>query len=138
MVVATAIISSIPWKARGAPAPVYSIRLSPVRWVTYCVQPEGLILVKAYRMLAWKTSPEYRDVPQPEPGPGQVLVKVAAAGLCHSDLHVIHEFDAGVFNADLPFTLGHENAGWVEALGLGATGSDTERVSSAVRSRNAR
>lgn len=116
------MISSIPWKARGAPAPVNCIRLSPVRWVTYCVQPEVLILVKAYRMLAWKTSPEYRDVPQPEPGPGQVLVKVGAAGLCHSDLHVIHEFEAGVFNADLPFTLGHENAGWVEALGLGATG----------------
>jgi alcohol dehydrogenase, propanol-preferring len=73
-------------------------------------------------MLAWKTAPEYRDVPQPEPLPGQVLVKIGAAGLCHSDLHVIHEFDAGVFNADLPFTLGHENAGWVAALGAGASG----------------
>ena len=73
-------------------------------------------------MVAWKTAPEYQEVPQPEPGPGQVLVRVGAAGLCHSDLHVIHELDAGVFNAKLPFTLGHETAGWVEALGTGATG----------------
>jgi len=78
--------------------------------------------VKAYRMTAWKTAPEYQEIPQPDPGPGQVLVKVGAAGICHSDVHVIHEFDAGVFNAELPFTLGHENAGWVEALGPGATG----------------
>jgi propanol-preferring alcohol dehydrogenase len=78
--------------------------------------------MKAYRMTAWKTAPEYQEVPQPEPGPGQVLVKVGAAGICHSDVHVIHEFDEGVFNASLPFTLGHENAGWVEALGPGASG----------------
>ena len=78
--------------------------------------------MKAYRMTAWKTTPEYQEIPQPDPGPGQVLVKVGAAGICHSDVHVIHEFDAGVFNAELPFTLGHENAGWVEALGPGATG----------------
>lgn len=78
--------------------------------------------MQAYRMVAWKTAPEYREVPQPEPGPGQVLLRVGAAGICHSDLHVIHEFDAGVFQAELPFTLGHETAGWVEALGTGASG----------------
>jgi propanol-preferring alcohol dehydrogenase len=78
--------------------------------------------MQAYRMVAWKTAPEYQEVPDPEPGPGQVLVRVGAAGICHSDLHVIHEFDAGVFNAELPFTLGHETAGWVEALGSGASG----------------
>jgi propanol-preferring alcohol dehydrogenase len=78
--------------------------------------------MQAYRMMAWKTAPEYQEVPVPEPGPGQVLVKVGGAGICHSDVHVIHEFDEGVFQAKLPFTLGHENAGWVEAVGPGAQG----------------
>ena len=52
----------------------------------------------------------------PEPGPGQILIKVAGAGACHSDLHLME----GPPGADkLPFTIGHENAGWVEALGAG-------------------
>ena len=57
----------------------------------------------------------------PEPGPGQVLVKVAGAGACHSDLHLL-EAPAGSRSFTLPFTLGHENAGWVETMGPGATG----------------
>jgi alcohol dehydrogenase, propanol-preferring len=60
-------------------------------------------------------------VPVPEPGPGQVLVKVGGAGACHSDLHLF-ETPAGEVAAQLPFTVGHENAGWVETLGPGATG----------------
>jgi alcohol dehydrogenase, propanol-preferring len=75
-------------------------------------------------MVAWKTAPEYQEVPQPDPGPGEVLVRVGGTGICHSDVHVIHEFDEGVFNAELPFTLGHETAGWVEAMGPGTTGLD--------------
>ena len=78
--------------------------------------------MRAYRMIAWKAPAEYQEVPVPEPGPGQVLVKVGAAGLCHSDLHVLHEFEEGMMNGSPPFTLGHENAGWVEALGAGARG----------------
>ena len=78
--------------------------------------------MQAYRMVAWKTAPEYQEVPQPDPRHGQVLVRVGAAGLCHSDLAVIHEMDEGGFNARVPFTLGHETGGWVEALGPGATG----------------
>ena len=60
-------------------------------------------------------------MPVPEPGPGQVLVKVGGAGACHSDLHVM-EMPAGQATFELPFTLGHENAGWVEKMGPGATG----------------
>ena len=60
-------------------------------------------------------------MPVPEPGPGQVLVKVGGAGACHSDLHLM-EAPPERLGPALPFTLGHENAGWVEKLGPGATG----------------
>jgi alcohol dehydrogenase, propanol-preferring len=63
---------------------------------------------------------ELREVPVPEPGPGQVLIKVGGAGACHSDLHLM-EAPADRLPA-LPFTIGHENAGWVEKLGPGANG----------------
>lgn len=50
-----------------------------------------------------------------EPGPGEVLVAVAAAGLCHSDLSVID----GTIPFPVPVVLGHEGAGVVEAVGAG-------------------
>jgi alcohol dehydrogenase, propanol-preferring len=77
--------------------------------------------MKAYRLTAWQTEPELRDVEVPEPGPGQVLLKVGGAGACHSDLHLM-EWPAGQLPFDPPFTLGHENAGWVESLGAGVEG----------------
>ena len=49
------------------------------------------------------------------------MVKVGGAGACHSDLHLL-EAPAGSRSFTLPFTLGHENAGWVEKMGPGATG----------------
>jgi len=58
----------------------------------------------------------------PEPGRGQVVIKVGGAGACHSDLHLMHDFEAGQLPWDPPFTLGHENAGWVSALGADVTG----------------
>jgi alcohol dehydrogenase, propanol-preferring len=77
--------------------------------------------MKAFRLTAPHTT-ELMEVPQPEPRAGEVLVRVGAAGVCHSDLHLI-EAPAGAF--PLPLTLGHENAGWVEALGPGVTGWET-------------
>jgi propanol-preferring alcohol dehydrogenase len=50
-----------------------------------------------------------------------VLIKVGGAGACHSDLHLM-DWPEGTMDFDLPFTLGHENAGWVEALGAGVEG----------------
>lgn len=61
---------------------------------------------------------EVRDVPVPEIGPDEVLVQVAGAGLCHSDLHVLHFPDWPVF----PMTLGHETAGRVARLGRDVEG----------------
>lgn len=77
--------------------------------------------MKAYQLTGWQQPPELRDVPVPEPGPGEVLIKVAAAGACHSDLHVM-EWPEGSLPYELPFTLGHENAGYVEQLGAGVEG----------------
>ncbi len=78
--------------------------------------------MKALRLTAWKHEPELLDVPEPEPGPGQVVVRVGGAGACHSDLHLMHDFEEGLLPWGPPFTLGHENAGWVEALGDGVEG----------------
>lgn len=61
---------------------------------------------------------EIRDIATPDAGPGEVLVRVGAAGVCHSDLHTLEDPSAEL----LPMTLGHENAGWVESLGPGVTG----------------
>ncbi len=77
--------------------------------------------MKAYQLTAWQSAPEMREVDVPEPGPGQVLIKVGGAGACHSDLHLM-EWPEGTMDFDLPFTLGHENAGWVETLGAGVEG----------------
>jgi propanol-preferring alcohol dehydrogenase len=77
--------------------------------------------MRAYQLIAWQQQPEMRDVEVPEPGPGQVVVKVGGAGACHSDLHLM-EWPEGTMDFDLPFTLGHENAGWVESVGAGVEG----------------
>jgi S-(hydroxymethyl)mycothiol dehydrogenase len=53
------------------------------------------------------------------PGPGEVLVRLRAAGVCHSDLHVI---ESGGWEMPLPIVLGHEAAAVVEALGEGVEG----------------
>ncbi|WP_433532312.1 NAD(P)-dependent alcohol dehydrogenase [Micromonospora sp. CA-263727] len=78
--------------------------------------------MRALRLPAWKTEPELVEVDEPTPGPGQVVVKIGGAGACHSDLHLMHDFEAGALPWNPPFTLGHENAGWVHALGAGVTG----------------
>jgi propanol-preferring alcohol dehydrogenase len=78
--------------------------------------------MRALRLLAWKSDPVLEDVPEPVPGPGQVVVRIGGAGACHSDLHLMREFDGGLLPWGPPFTLGHENAGWVHALGEGVSG----------------
>ena len=77
--------------------------------------------MQAFQLVEPQKPAELREVPVPEPGPGQVLIKVGGAGACHTDLHIMDE-PANGSPRRLPFTLGHENAGWVEKLGPGATG----------------
>jgi propanol-preferring alcohol dehydrogenase len=70
----------------------------------------------AYRLLQPQTKPEFQEVPDPHAEPGQVVVRVAGSGLCHTDFTVISR-DRQYWNNDPPpFTLGHEIAGWVEEV----------------------
>ncbi|BCB92096.1 NAD(P)-dependent alcohol dehydrogenase [Phytohabitans suffuscus] len=77
--------------------------------------------MRALRLTQWKSEPELVEVPEPTPGPQQVVVRIGGAGACHSDLHLMGEFEPGTLPWNPPFTLGHENAGWVHALGEGVT-----------------
>jgi propanol-preferring alcohol dehydrogenase len=74
--------------------------------------------MKALQVTRWQRPPELVEVAVPEPGPGQVVVAVHAAGACHSDLHIL-EFPEGTSPWTLPFTLGHEIAGSVATVGAG-------------------
>jgi propanol-preferring alcohol dehydrogenase len=82
--------------------------------------------MRAYRLAGWKQGGHYVEIDRPEPGPGQVLVRMGGSGICHSDLHIMHEWtpetrpELASFVPD--FTLGHENAGWVERVGPGVAG----------------
>jgi propanol-preferring alcohol dehydrogenase len=73
--------------------------------------------VRAYRLNDWQ-QPGFADVPRPEAGPGEVLVRVGGVGLCHSDVLFL-DAAPGLLPYDVPFTLGHEIAGWVDRLGAG-------------------
>jgi propanol-preferring alcohol dehydrogenase len=75
----------------------------------------------ALRLVAWGGPPSLVDVDVPEPAGTEVLVRVEAAGICHSDLHVL-DAAPGALPYRPPFTLGHEIAGHVAALGGEASG----------------
>lgn len=78
--------------------------------------------MQALQLTEFKHPPELREVDDPTPGPGEVLVRIGGAGACHSDLHMLQDFEPGMVPFETPFTIGHENAGWVEALGVGVHG----------------
>ena len=62
------------------------------------------------------------EIPEPEPGPGQIVVRVEACGLCHSDLHLARgEWEAFKPRMPVPAILGHEVSGRVARLGPGAS-----------------
>ncbi len=74
--------------------------------------------VKAALFLRTGAPPEIRDVVLPVPGPGQVRVRMVAAGVCHSDLSLAN----GTLHQSWPAVLGHEGTGTVEAIGPDVTG----------------
>ncbi|MCP2242233.1 NAD(P)-dependent alcohol dehydrogenase [Lentzea aerocolonigenes] len=75
----------------------------------------------AVRLSTWGGHPELTEAEVPDPIGDEVLVRVEAAGVCHSDLHVL-DARPGTLPYRLPFTLGHEIAGRVAAIGTEARG----------------
>ena len=62
----------------------------------------------------------YKDVPDPKiEKPTDVIVRIGGAGVCRTDLHVIEGIWRSKVDVKLPYIMGHENAGWVEAVGRG-------------------
>jgi alcohol dehydrogenase, propanol-preferring len=75
--------------------------------------------MKAAVVRAFKQPLVIEDLPKPEPGAGEILVKIEAAGLCHTDIHAAHG-DWPV-KPMLPFIPGHEGIGIVESIGAAVT-----------------
>ena len=78
--------------------------------------------MKAVRVTGYHQKLELTDIPKPEvTGPHDVVVKIGGAGVCRTDLHILEGQWAEKSQVTLPYTIGHENAGWVEAVGDAVT-----------------
>ncbi|KAH0041126.1 GroES-like protein, partial [Aureobasidium melanogenum] len=79
--------------------------------------------MQTYRFEKGEGAIQRRTLPIPQPAADQVLITVKAAGLCHSDLHILHGglADSGPFAVHPPLTLGHEVAGTISSVGPGVT-----------------
>ncbi len=74
--------------------------------------------MKAVRVHKYHQKPSIDEVPEPTvTGPFDVVVKIGGAGVCRTDLHIIEEQWADKTGVALPYTIGHENAGWVHEVG---------------------
>jgi propanol-preferring alcohol dehydrogenase/NAD+-dependent secondary alcohol dehydrogenase Adh1 len=78
--------------------------------------------MRAVQVLSYGKPPTVADVAEPQlHDPYDVIVRVAGAGVCRTDVHILHGELAAAFHPDLPLTLGHENSGWVHAVGPAVT-----------------
>ena len=78
--------------------------------------------MKAVRLHGYHQQPVVDDVPEPHvSGPLDVVVKIGGAGVCRTDLHIIEGQWDEAMHPQLPYTLGHENAGWVHEVGSAVT-----------------
>jgi len=86
--------------------------------------------MRAVQVVGYHQDLAMTDVPVPEPtGPFDVVVKIGGAGVCRTDLHILEGQWAEKSGVDLPYTIGHENAGWVHAVGSAVTNvSDGDKV----------
>ncbi|MGY1669064.1 NAD(P)-dependent alcohol dehydrogenase [Geodermatophilus sp. SYSU D00710] len=78
--------------------------------------------MKAVRVHEYHADPRIDEIPEPQlQGPLDVIVKIGGAGVCRTDLHILEGQWAELQNPDLPYVIGHENAGWVHRVGEGVT-----------------
>jgi NAD+-dependent secondary alcohol dehydrogenase Adh1 len=78
--------------------------------------------MKAVQLPDYDVAPELVDVADPEvTSPLDIVVRIGGAGVCRTDLHIIEGQWAEKSGVELPYTLGHENAGWVAAVGSAVT-----------------
>ncbi|MFD2415325.1 NAD(P)-dependent alcohol dehydrogenase [Amycolatopsis pigmentata] len=74
--------------------------------------------MKAVRLHEYHRQPVVEEVPEPKAeGPFDVVVKLGGAGVCRTDLHIVEGQWAEKSGVTLPYTIGHENAGWVRETG---------------------
>lgn len=78
--------------------------------------------MRAVRLHAYHQTPVVEEVPEPTiTGPLDVIVKIGGAGVCRTDLHILEGQWDDRSGVSLPYTLGHENAGWVHEIGSGVS-----------------
>jgi NAD+-dependent secondary alcohol dehydrogenase Adh1 len=78
--------------------------------------------MRAVQVVGYHQRLEMTEVQIPEPtGPFDVVVRIGGAGVCRTDLHILEGQWAEKSHVALPYTIGHENAGWVHAIGSAVT-----------------
>jgi propanol-preferring alcohol dehydrogenase len=94
--------------------------------------------MRAFRMLRWQEPPSLVEIDRPEPGPGEIRIRVAGNGVCQSDLHMPHLPAAmeQFLGWKMPFTLGHEVGGFIDSLGQGVVGFERDQPVAVVSTRS--
>lgn len=77
--------------------------------------------MKAWQFTNANEPPVFNEVPEPTTGPGEVVLEMKAAGLCHSDVGLLHDEGWLALLAKRPITIGHENASVVAQICEGVT-----------------
>src|SRR4051812_50178274 len=78
--------------------------------------------MRAVQVVGYHQSLEMAEIPVPEvTGPFDVIVKIGGAGVCRTDLHILEGPGADKSGVTLPYTIGHEDAGWGAAVGAAVT-----------------
>jgi NAD+-dependent secondary alcohol dehydrogenase Adh1 len=78
--------------------------------------------MRAVQVVGYHQKLEMAEVPVPDAsGPWDVVVRIGGAGVCRTDLHILEGQWAEKSGVSLPYTIGHENAGWVDSVGSAVT-----------------